>query len=508
MSGRKSPFGRGHTLLRSPWILLAFLSLPVLPLGCGGGGSRSSDHAAGGASPPGKGDNAMQKQVSPDASFVLYAPAGWKTQESCRGGACAITAADPTQGLRVALSIGQGADDAVAATRERLGEVIENPADISITSALVSPDHKSLVADGRVTDRHGSWTEFRIWTRVGADGSTVAAIQAPEGSMERNRPALLTILANVRLMKGVMADTPTARVAMQLYRLPDGSASFEMPTDWRCQAQGAGNFIAGDQSGHIFMAGGVDLVTPRLGFTPPGGLVSPMLPPSRAWEFITTRLGLASDLRFESVTPRPDLSSGSSPNGAIAVEEFVYTCTSREGRRLKGYTFGMSIGGGAGLNWVFKHLSVFAPAESFDDYIPTFVAMLGSYRINDAYARNYVQQGMARLRAMQRQTSALIARNAEEIHSMMQAAYDERQRSEEYIDYQRTNTIRGQSDWISEMEGGAVYHTDSWGTQNTATGEYYPGAPYDYVHFEGENPKYNERMQPIDTRELFEKYRP
>jgi hypothetical protein len=450
----------------------------------------------------------MQKQVSPDASFVLYAPAGWETRESAGEGACTVIAVDPTQSFRVAVRIGPGANDAVTTARDRLGEVFEKPADMSIATALVSPDRSSLVADGSYTDAHGARRAFRLWTRVGVDASTISAIEAPEGAMDQNRPMLLTVLANVRLMKGVMADQTAAPVSLQTYRLPDGSASFGMPPGWGCQAQGAGNFIAGDQDGHIFMAGSVDLVTPRLGFTPPGGLVSPMLPPSRAWEFITTRLGLARDLRFEGVTPRPDMSAQSSPNGAINVEEFVYTCTSREGRRLKGYTFGMSIGGGAGLNWVFKHLSVFAPAESFDSYVPTFVAMLGSYRINDTYARNYVQQGMARLRAMQRQTSALISRNAEEIHSMMQAAYDERQRSEEYIDYQRTNTIRGQSDWISEMEGGAVYHTDSWGTKNTATGEYYPGAPYDYVHFEGDNPKYNEQMQPIDTRELYEKYRP
>jgi hypothetical protein len=39
---------------------------------------------------------------------------------------------------------------------------------------------------------------------------------------------------------------------------------------------------------------------------------------------------------------------------------------------------------------------------------------------------------------------------------MMQAAYDERQKITDYIDYQRTNHIRGTSDWIS---GGTVYQS-------------------------------------------------
>jgi hypothetical protein len=100
----------------------------------------------------------------------------------------------------------------------------------------------------------------------------------------------------------------------------------------------------------------------------------------------------------------------------------------------------------------------------------------------------------------------MVTRNAQEIHQMMQAAYDERQKSMEYIDYQRSNYIRGQQDWISTVEGGTLYHTDSWGTKNTATGEYWEGQPYNYVNFKGDNPKYREQMAPIDRRELWERH--
>jgi len=56
------------------------------------------------------------------------------------------------------------------------------------------------------------------------------------------------------------------------------------------------------------------------------------------------------------------------------------------------------------------------------------------------------------------------------------------------------------------MEGGTVYRSDSWGTKNTTTGETWEGRPYDYVHFEGKNPKYNEQMQPVDSRALWERH--
>lgn len=97
-----------------------------------------------------------------------------------------------------------------------------------------------------------------------------------------------------------------------------------------------------------------------------------------------------------------------------------------------------------------------------------------------------------------------IAKNASDIRNMMQAAYDERQRSQDYIDHLRTGYIRGETDWISNIEGGTVYHTDSWGTRNTATGEYFEGQPYNYVNFEGQNPKYNEQMTEINNRQLYD----
>ncbi len=56
------------------------------------------------------------------------------------------------------------------------------------------------------------------------------------------------------------------------------------------------------------------------------------------------------------------------------------------------------------------------------------------------------------------------------------------------------------------MEGGTVYYTDSWGTENTATGEFWGGQPYNCINFKGENPKYKEQVTPIDSRQLYEGY--
>jgi hypothetical protein len=200
------------------------------------------------------------------------------------------------------------------------------------------------------------------------------------------------------------------------------------------------------------------------------------------------------------------MSQAGQPGVPASIEEYVYTFTDKERRACKGYTFGMSFGSRSGLNWSFRHLTVTAPANQFNAWAETLGAMMGSYKINERWAQAYVAQGQQRLREMQKQTSAMVARNAQEIRQTMQAAYDERQKSMDYIDYQRTNYIRGQQDWISSMEGGTVYRTDSWGTKNTATGEYWEGKAYDYYHYQGKNPKYNEQMQSVDSRALWERH--
>jgi hypothetical protein len=65
-------------------------------------------------------------------------------------------------------------------------------------------------------------------------------------------------------------------------------------------------------------------------------------------------------------------------------------------------------------------------------------------------------------------------------------------------DYRRGNTY-----WISEMEGGKVYATDPWGTRDTWTGDYYEGRQHDYVHFEGQNPRHpSETMREVSSYEL------
>jgi hypothetical protein len=455
----------------------------------------------------------LQKYVSEQATFVLYAPKGWRVTEGAQPAFKTVSAADPSGAYEVALFTGTSpaGNDITALARRFVEGIGRQFPDLQLRNVMLSPDKTKITFEGAYTGPKRARKEFRTWITLTGSPFSYQSIEAPEGQLAAAKPLLLTILSNIRVMKGGFSDggaSKVEQVAFAPYRLRDGSASFQMPQGWQCQEFGKGAFVASDPAhGRSFIVSAVELISPQMRVNVPGVITAPYMPPRQAWPFITGRMGLATNMQFEKVIPRQDLVQQMAQvyTGTLTIEEMLYTFDSKTGRS-KGYTMGLSFGARMGTNWTFRHMTVAAPADGFDAFLPNFVTMLQSYRIDDRWAANYVAQGMQRLRQLQQQTSAMVARNASEIHQMMQAAYDERQRSQEYIDYQRTSYIRGQQDWVSSMEGGTVYRSDSWGMRNMTTGEYYEGKYFDYYHSTGGNPKYNEQMQPIDSRALWEKH--
>jgi len=456
---------------------------------------------------------AMEKYASKEAIFVLYKPVGWVVTESTQTGFRTISVAEPHGACEAAMFYGtnpQGSD-VPALTRLFLGGIARQFPDLSLNNVTVSRDHKKVAFHAAFTHPHHGKRQFRCWVCGHGNEFVYTSIEASESRLPELMPGLLTILSNIHLFKGAFGGVASAPVQVEMvhYRLSDGSASFMIPQGWRCRELGKGNIIASDASGAFaFIVASVDVITPQLGVSVPGVPVLPYMAPNHAFAALASAQGVAANMRCDQVFPRPDVAGEMAQvhtAGPVNVEEFIYTCDTRTGK-CKGYTFGFTFGSRLGTNWNFRHLTVMAPVDRFNTFAGVFASMLQSYRIDDQWVKNYIQQGMARLRQLQQQTAQVVARNAQEIHQMMQAAYDERQKSMDYIDYQRTSYIRGTQDWISNMEGGTVYHSDSWGTQNTTTGEYWQGQPYNYVNFDGRNPKHNEDMIPINSRQLWEQY--
>ena len=453
----------------------------------------------------------FEKKVSEEANFVLYRPVGWSVVERVHGEMRTVEVRDPSGWYAASLSYGTApvGSDVVAAAKDVVSRLGRGVTDLKISNSLVSRDKRRIVFDAAYTDAGKRNIESRLWVVQQGQELAVSRLDVPQGRFNRTRQLLLTVLSNIRVIRGAYELAAQPVLPLGPYRLRDGSASFQKPPDWQVVEFGKGAFAAGDpKGGGSFIVASVEVLTPQLGVRVPGKLLSPYLRPHRALEFTAVSQRLISTMKATEIRPREDIAQlvrKVYTAGRVTVEEFVYTFTAK-GRRSKGYTFGISFGSRLNVNWRFWHITVGAPLEQFDSLIPTFVTMVKSYTIDDRFARDYIARGTARLREMQAETRRLVRRNAEDIPRMMQAAYDERQRSMDYIDYQRSTYIRGHQDWISAVEGGTVYHTDSWGTRNTVTGEHWEGKHYNYVHFKGENPKYAEQMTPVDSRALYERH--
>jgi hypothetical protein len=90
-----------------------------------------------------------------------------------------------------------------------------------------------------------------------------------------------------------------------------------------------------------------------------------------------------------------------------------------------------------------------------------------------------------------------------------QAAWEARQERKDYMDSKWDDYRRGNSYWVSELEGGKVYATDPWGTKDTVTGDYYGGRGYNWVNFEGQNPRHpSENMRELSSWEVEHGRRP
>ena len=450
----------------------------------------------------------IRKLVTAGASFVLYLPQGWDAVEKAEEGRLTLLVKDAAGDFAAELTYSPAApsaDGEVAAVVKRLAGRFPG---LNLANAMRSRDGGRIVFDGTFADPRKGPREFRCWITSGADRLLYSRIEGPAGRLAERRELLLSVLSNVRVMRGTFAESggpAGAAPALRPYRLRDGSASFSIPQGWQVQDLGRTQFVSADPGGRwSFMVAKAEMVSPQMGINAPGLFVLPYTTPHEALARLCATLGIATNMKFLWVQKLEDLERQAAQGGlSAAIEAFLYTCDGRTGP-AKGFTFGMAFYSRVGT-WSLNHFTVAGPAAEFDGFAPHFADMLQSYRIDQAWVGDYIRRGLENLRHLQRQTSQIVARNAQEIRQMMQSAYEERQTSQDYIDYQRTSYIRGEQDWISSVEGGTVYHSDSWGLTNTATGDFYKGQPFDYVHFQGQNPKYRETMTPIDSRELWEK---
>lgn len=452
---------------------------------------------------------AMRRTVSNRGGFLFYLPQGWSGSESVMTSARALSIVDARGALSVSVCVGTSppTTDVVALTGKLLNGMWRQSPNLRLTDARRGPQRRRMTVSGSYTDRTRVRKDFRCWVMLGQGMFTYYAIAAPQGQFATANPLLLAVLVNARLLDGSFKMGAGGAAATLVPRmLSDHSARVSVPANWAIHSLGAGQFLACDPSrSYGFMVAAAFAVSPNMRVRGQGFVVSRFLPPRQALPFFAGRQGLMRNVRLLATVPRPDaarLASSFYRAGPILAEEFLYTFTNREGAACKAYTFGISFGSHLGSSWRLWHMTVFARHNLFDACASNFVAMLKAYALNDQYVKQYVANGLQRLRELQAQTAQIVSRNAEEIRRINLSIHQNKMKSMDYTSYLFTRYMRGEQDWVSSTAGGRVYRSDTWGTKDLATGEYV--SPVDYIHYQGQT-RYGQ-MQSVNTRELYERY--
>ena len=348
----------------------------------------------------------------------------------------------------------------------------------------------------------------RLFCHADAQQAVTRRYLAPALVLSSQRLLLLDILTNIHILKspGAEGERPPA-LAMPLVprHAQDGSLTVNTPSDWNFQGAGGKAVALAPGGGAGFMFTTFQVMPPRNYGVPPARdvILSRYEPPLQFISKVFEKFG-NRDVRVRQSEPDPKTAAACAQQlgRRCEVEDVQVGWVSPKGAACLG-SFKMlnalpSIMG----QWFSIVAGIWGPANDLATYLPTLEQVAASFTINDRYAKSYIEAGVVHLRELEAQTRA-------SMRGLYQAIDDTR------ADNQRRDAIhenseakwddyrRGNSYWISDLEGGKVYQTDPWGTEDKTTGDRFEGAPYNYIHFEGQNPRYpSENMHEVSSYEL------
>jgi hypothetical protein len=197
--------------------------------------------------------------------------------------------------------------------------------------------------------------------------------------------------------------------------------------------------------------------------------------------------------------------AGNELHRRVDAESALLEYTNAQGLRCKGYFEVMALAPLPSGQWSILYFGVWAPRAEFERHLPGLAEVAASYRVDERWAADYVARGVENLRRQAARTSQMMADSARAAREALTAAFEERARSSDYIDHRRTQVIRGEQEWVSQAEGGALYRSDHWGLSREGQ-TVVEGQPYNVYNFDGRNPRTGEQMTPVDaSREVYER---
>ena len=459
--------------------------------------------------------------LSPDRTFALYTPAGWNVATHQHPNGSTVVASAPRGhafARMTTLTTGDRGNDSVRFASDTLRRARAQMPGLRIAWVRSTQDRQRTVAEIEYSAPDTTPIRGRQYFMMNHPEARVFGYEAEAAQFAGMQPVLLSVLSNFTALdpsqwKEAGSPAPAVPPDLPLHprRLQDGSASLLLPRDWELVgAKGAA--LSKNPDGNVgFAFSTAEFLGPSSipyfdSSRIQGAIHAPYAPPIDAMAMVMQRYG-SSHLQVLERSPQParafDASRALRRRAEVEVAMLVFT--NERGVRSKGYYDVIALSPMPSGQWGIIFFAVWAPEAQFDRHLPTLVKISDSFRINERWAAEYIQQGLANLKRQMEKTSAAMAESARAARESSTAAFQERARSEQYLDYKRTSTIRGEQEWVSQVEGGALYKSDRWGLSREGE-RVIEGQPYNYYNYEGRNPRYNETMTPVDaSREVYER---
>ncbi len=462
--------------------------------------------------PPASGAGGLVPYQMQDPGLILYKPADWTVTPQHTATDLHIVVSEPGGASRVEADFADNRKmnlNSLTLLASFTRQMKQNHPDLNLSETMACKDPAISCAVTTIAyAASGVPMKGRYFFHADNVQAVVRGYQAPAAQFDGKRPLLLDVLTNIHLVPAgaqAAAAKPPLNVQFTQRSASDGSWRLSLPSDWAVTGA-QGKVLAGSPDGGSgFLFTSFTIFPPRyMGIQlPPQAIVSAYQPPQQSigviWQkfnnrqihiiaskadpqtagYCTVQLRKrceAADVQLSWVSPK-----GVACTGSFKVLNGVPSVTGE---------------------WFSIVAGIWGPSNNMDQYLPVLDQVARSFSINDQYAQEYIQEGMQNLRALQAQTQQAINGLYSAIDDSRRAAEarsDSRERSvDAFSDY-----MLGNSYWISDVEGGKVYATDPWGTEDTQTQQRLEGAPYDYINFTGQNPNYpSEQMREVTSYDL------
>ncbi len=476
-------------------------SAGVLPLASAGPGTPPGPSpAATAGSPPA---TRLIRYASRDPSFTLMKPGDWVVRHERSEHGFRISVASPDATSRVVVEAADNRKQpigslALLARQAAAVGVGVDDAGLSEVAACRDSPPSCAVATVDYSER-GIAMRGRFYLHADQDIAVARSYHAPAARIAAERTLLLDVLTNIRVQGRQPPNPPLVE-----RRAADGSLSISLPADWAFLGQRGAVIAGAPQGGAGVVFTSFPVFPQSYGVTPPPGvLVSAFVSPERFIHTIFQQFR-NRDARVNRVMP--DRSTESECLQQIGrrcdAADLHLSWVSPEGVACTGAFKVVNAHPNLAGQWFSIVAGIWGPSSGLAEQLPMLERVAASFAIDDRFAKATIRQGLAQLKVLERQTALKIQglyRAVEEGQRDYERRTADRERAEARADDYR----RGNSYWISDLEGGKVYQTDPWGTRDTRTGDRIDGPPHDYIHFEGQNPRHpSEQMREISSDEL------